>query len=938
LIPVFVKFAGGSSHGIGIKNDGTVWTWGYNLYGQLGNRTICDRNIPGLVKMSNGDPLQSMIEVSAGYCYSVALKNDGTVWAWGYNNSGQLGNGTTTQSTYPLQVKLSNGNALTNITTIAAGAYHCTALRSDGTVWAWGYNNSGQLGDGTTSSRKNPVQVKLNSNTVLTNIVAIAAGAQHCIALKSDGTVLTWGWNSFGQLGNGTTTQSTYPVQVRLNDGTLLTNITAIATGSQHCIGLKSDGTVWAWGYNDFGQLGNGVSGTNQKNPIQVKLNDRTALTNVIKISGAGYHSRVLRNDNTLWSWGYNTYGELGNGTKVNQSFPVQMQLSEGTVLTDISDFFDGDCHSFILKSDGTILTCGNNICGQLGDGTRINRIYPVQFMFNLYGNATGANHSIYLKNNGAVWAWGSNSYYQLGDGTTNRRNIFGEVRLADSSSFQNVITVASGSSHTIALKEDGTVWTWGRNNYGQIGNGTISDQKNPIQVKKSDGTFLQKIIDIACGDYHTIVLDNSGFLWAWGYNNYGQLGIGTSGAGTDKKNPVKLNLPSLFYSASMTPIAGTLISSIKAGANHSILLKNDGTIFTWGDNTYGQLGIGTNGTGTNQKNPVQVKMADGNFLTNIIGISGGANHSIALKNDGTVWTWGYNNCGQLGIGISGSGTDQKFPVQVKFKDGTPLTGIVAISGGGNHTIALKSDGTVWTWGYNAYGQLGNGTSGIDQATPIQVKLADGRLLSKIISISGGKDHTIAISRDRTIWAWGSNCDGQLGDGTNIDKSYPTKVLLGSKLSLTEYTEQPKTFTEYAPISLDPGQTSTPTNWNLLDGKYIINVGVETNGSIVWSPGYKLGIVTLALPIQVNSIISESKVVNGNVIHQTTITVASVTGIAGYKYYRRKNGESAECLTQSGTTNTTFTDINLAAHDGFYEYGYSTYNSVGLESDIVTVK
>lgn len=938
VAPTFIKFSGGGTHGIGLKNDGTVWTWGWNYYGQLGNGTTNDRNIPGLVRMSNGDPLQSIIAISAGYCYSVALKNDGTIYTWGYNSAGQLGNGTTTQSTYPVQVKLNNGTALTNITAIATGSSFCIALKSDGTVWAWGQNSSGQLGDGTTSGRLNPVQVKLNSTVVLTNIVAIAAGNQHCIALKSDGTILTWGANNYGQLGNGSTSKSTYPVQVKLSNGTALSNITTIAAGTDHCITLNANGTVWTWGANSYGQLGNGTSGTgtNQKNPVQVILNNGTVLINIIKISGGGDHSRALRNDNTLWSWGSNNCSELGNGLKVSQNFPVQMQLSAGTILTDVCDLYDGDSQSYIVKSNGIILACGNNICGQLGDGTRVSPIYPVPFMARLYGNANGANHSIYLKDNGMVWAWGGNSYNQLGDGTTNQRNIPGEVRLADGSSLQNIITVASGNFHTVALKTNGTVWAWGRNNYGQIGNGTTNNQPNPVQIKKSDGTVLQHIIEVACGDNHTIALgdDAVGTLWAWGYNNSGQLGIGTSGAGTDKTYPTAVKLPSSLINSSriLTPIAGTFISSIKAGANHSMVLKYDGTVYTWGDNTYGQLGIGTIGTGTNQKTPVQVKMADGSFLTKIIAIGGGANHSIALKDDGTVWTWGYNNYGQLGIGTQGAGTDQKFPVQVKLNDGTPLTNIVAISGGANHMVALKSDGTVWTWGYNAYGQLGDGTK-TNQANPVQVTLPDV-VLSKIISITSRKDHTIVTSSDGELWAWGFNIEGQLGDGTNIDKPYPTQVLLGSKLSITECIEQPQNFTEYAMVPLEPDQTSAPTNWNLPEGKYIVNVGVDVNGSIVWSPGYKLGITSLAPPIRINNITSESKLVNGNVVHQTTVTVAPVTGAAGYKYYRRKNDGSNECLTSAGTTDTTFIDTNLAPHDGLYEYGYSTYNSVGLESEI----
>jgi hypothetical protein len=245
--------------------------------------------------------------IAAGAGHSLALKSDGTVWAWGYNTDGELGNGSNTNSYVPVQV-----NSLTSITAIAAGAYHSLALKSDGTVWAWGDNYYGELGNG--SNTNSNVPVKVNS---LTSIIAIAGGGYHSLALKNDGTVWAWGYNNHGQLGNGTNTDSNVPVQV-----TSLTSIIAIAGGGWHSLALKSDSTVRAWGYNNYGELGNGTN-TDSNVPVQV-----TSLTSIIAIAGGWYHSFALKNDGTVWAWGYNGSGQLGNGNNTDSNVPIQTSIA----------------------------------------------------------------------------------------------------------------------------------------------------------------------------------------------------------------------------------------------------------------------------------------------------------------------------------------------------------------------------------------------------------------------------------------------------------------------------------------------------------------------------------------------------------------------------------------------------------------------------------
>jgi len=238
----------GAWHSLALKNDGTVWAWGNNDYGQLGNGTTSGSSTTttGDSNTTNRSPAQvsglnDVIAISAGSSHSLALKSDGTVWAWGSNNVGQLGDGTTTDRNRPVQV-----SGLTNVIAITGGCEsHSLALKSDGTVWAWGYNNFGQLGDGTTTNRSTPVQV-----SGLSGISAIGAGSGHSVALKSDGTVWAWGHNAYNQLGDGTTTNRFVPVQVMASSSTTFGAVASISVGYQFCIVQQNNGSVWTWGRN----------------------------------------------------------------------------------------------------------------------------------------------------------------------------------------------------------------------------------------------------------------------------------------------------------------------------------------------------------------------------------------------------------------------------------------------------------------------------------------------------------------------------------------------------------------------------------------------------------------------------------------------------------------------------------------------------------------
>ena len=299
----------------------------------------------------------------------------------------------------------------------------------------------------------------------------------------------------------------------------------------------------------------------------------------------------------------------------------------------------------------------------------------------------------------------------------------------------------APESGVTVTYSADASLCAWGGNHWGQLGDGTTTWYESPIPISGLSG-----VKTIAGGYGHTIALKSDGTVWTWGDNYYGELGGCTT---------VYRYTPALVSGLSgVVTIAGM--------GQHSMAMKSDGTVWVWGDNRYGQSG--GSGTVIRLNSPVQMSGLNG-----ITAIACGGWHSIALKSDGTVWTWGENNDGQLGNGTSDgvySSASHPNPIQVNG-----LSGIAAIGGGAVHTIALKSDGTVWAWGSNYDGQIGDGTYS-ERDNPVQVN----GLQEKITAISAGCYQNIAIASDATIWGWGNNCEGELGDGTNISKNRALQI------------------------------------------------------------------------------------------------------------------------------------------------------------------
>lgn len=411
----------------------------------------------------------------------------------------------------------------------------------------------------------------------------------------------------------------------------------------------------------------------------------------------------------------------------------------------------------------------GGEMASNYGNGWSIDGSYD--FTFQTYAVQTtrpgqkiigaGNVHSLALKKDGTVWAWGGNGWGQLGNGAPfpileNPTTPVQVVGLTD------VVDIAVGSGHNLALKSDGTVWAWGWNNYGQLGVGNTTNYSSPHKVHGQDNVgYLTDVVNVEAGDDFSFAVKSDGTVWAWGHNNVYQLGD-VSGNPTDHKTPVPVQL---FYN-------GTgVISGLAGGGKHSLAIK-DGYVWSWGDNGSGQLGNYSTDGGMDGYVPFPIYTGSG--LTGVVtAVDAGDKHSVALTN-GTVWAWGENSQGQLGCN---SNNDHNYPVQVHGTGNVGyLSGITEISAGWHHSLAVKEDGSLWSWGGGWYGQLGVNSNN-DHYTPVQVH-GPGNVghLSGVTNVAGGDYHSLAVTSDGSVWAWGNNDNWQLGINNRDSHQVPYQV------------------------------------------------------------------------------------------------------------------------------------------------------------------
>jgi alpha-tubulin suppressor-like RCC1 family protein len=742
----FSMISSGLTQNIGLRADGTVWTWGQDSYGiNLSLQAIAG--------------LDHIVSIASGLGHFVALKEDGTVWTWGNNGFGQLGTGTINNSATPVQV-----SGLSSVVSIAGGYYNTMALKEDGTVWIWGDGSRGILGYTPTAEYKQLIPLQVQG---LADIAQIDFSYMHGAALKRDGTVWTWGFNESGQLGDGTVTDRSIPRVI-----TNLNGVIKISATYGHNLALTEAGEVWAWGNNSYGELGDGSGIQKRLAPV------RTAhLEGIVDIEANELYSFAVKKDGSLWSWGVNTYGQLGIGSTAAQftrmivsgiDYPadilppsapgslVSTGKTSSTVVLAWTPSTDNHAVKEYLVYRGTNLIQSLGVDGKSIDavtsytstGLSPNSAYTFSVKARDYaGNlsaasnevtvkteaslpmmvSAGSNQTYTLKSDGSIWSWGNNSSGQLGNGS-----LSSALSAKQTVNMSSMISISAGGSFGLGLKSDGTVWGWGQNTMGQLGNTVLTEQQYLPQ--KIEG--FNSVVAVSAGNTHSLALKNDGTVWAFGSNIFGELGIGSN---SNMYTPTKI--PSL-----------TGVKAISAGMFYSLALKTDGTVWVWGSNSYGQLGDGTT---DNRLTPVKITS-----LSAVNSISAGLYHSLALKEDGTVWAWGSNSNGQLGDGTTSS---RMTPVKV-----SSLTGVSQIAAGMYHSLA-KNTVAVYSWGSNASGQLGNNSS-YNSSVPVAISS-----LSVTKDIDAGYSHNGVVT-STSVMTWGSNINGQLGNGTLTDAGIPVTV------------------------------------------------------------------------------------------------------------------------------------------------------------------
>jgi alpha-tubulin suppressor-like RCC1 family protein len=761
-----VSISAGASHTLLVASDGSLWAFGDNNYGELGDGTWLAKNRP--VQVATG-----VAAASAGGSHSLFITSDGILWGMGSDINGQLGDGRGYGvQTSPIQIA-------TGVVAASAGGAHSLFIKSDGTLWAAGSNGYGQLGDGTTIDRAAPVQVA-------SGVLAAAAGGYFSLYLRSDGTIWRMGGNGGG-----------YSTPVQIASG-----FTGIAAGSNHSLFINNDGTLWGMGDNSRGQLGLGTV---------FMQNTPAPVANRAAVASAGLaHSLFVDMTGMLWAMGYNAYGQLGDGTTIDRSGPVR--VTNGVTATAA-----GDLHSVFLRSDGVAWAMGCNSSGQLGDGTNTTRVRPVPIIGGtalLPAVPTGLAASVGTVVNAVRLSWnptvgaaryeiwrsssndlssatllasgmpsaiyydrtvtvGTTYYYwikavnQAGTGGAgNGSSGYGVPWIAPAivaAPADQTANIGEHTTFTVAASGDpvaslqwqrapaGTA-TWSNltesSTYVGVTSATLTvygttfamngDQFRCVasntggQATSAAATLtlnaVAGVVSTAIGEWHSLFVRADGTLWDMGTNSYSSL-------------PPASLFPEQITSG---------VSSAAPGPNHTLFVKADGTLWAMGGNSDGQLGDGTT---TNCSSPVQV-------AAGVRAASAGGDFSVFIKSDGTLWAMGDNSSGELG---DGTWTNHSDPFQV-------TDGVVAAAAGSRFCLFLKADGSLWGMGDNMYGQLGDGTSYTNRLTPIQI------LTGGVVAIAAGEWHSLFVKADGTLWAMGDNGNGQLGDGSWINRTIPVQV------------------------------------------------------------------------------------------------------------------------------------------------------------------
>jgi alpha-tubulin suppressor-like RCC1 family protein len=716
----------------------SLYAWGLNSSGQLGDGTTINK--PSAVLISNILGGKSFAQIVTGTSHNLAVATDGSLWAWGNNQYGQLGSNTTSNSASPIQVSV--GTSFTSVGTANNTSY---ATDTTGNLYAWGDNSQNQVGDGTTINKSTPVQIYgyYYPNSITYQSWKFLSVGNYSLqptiyAIRQSDSSL-WGWNNTNYLGNNSGTSTATFISNPVQIGT--SSWTAVTSGGNpigFAAGITSTGSLFTWGYNNNGQLGDGTT-ISKQSPVKIGTSSwsivSSAQNSVFGITTLG----------ALYAWGIGTSGILGDNTATSKSSPVQIGTSSWTTVSA------GLSHAAGITTTGALFAWGLGTSGQLGDGTNTTRSSPVQIpttvtttpmSWKIIATSQGLNHtSAAIKTDGTLWTWGENTLAgTLGINISTNSSQSSQAQVGTSS----WTTVSVGASTMLAISTTGALFAWGLGASGQLGDGTTLDKSSPVQIGSSSWS------KVSAGGSHVAAIDITGALYTWGRNLNGQLGDGTT---IDKSSPVKIG------SSSWTVVSAGSISN----QGNTAAIDINGNLYVWGVNTNGALGDLTT---VAKSSPVIVvtKTTVTNTLTGVIwsgcGAWGGGGAFPAtggIRSDGSLYTWGSTNGAQLGGGAGYA--SKSSPVQIA--SGTSFN---FITGGISNAVAISSTGALYTWGASITGANGNGSSATVSAPTQIVSGTSFTMACAHQSLTG------AITTNGTLYLWGTGAGGGLGMGSTANQ------------------------------------------------------------------------------------------------------------------------------------------------------------------------
>ena len=822
------KLSAGSGHTCGILDNGDLKCWGGNWKGQLGDGSNTDTNAPSTTAIDLGTG-RTAVAVSSGDQHTCAILDNGELKCWGWDNNGQLGDGGgNTDTNAPSSTAIDLGTGRTAVA-VSPGLLHTCAILDNGDLKCWGSNQKGQLGDGSNTNTNAPSSTAIDLGTGRT-AVAVSSGNQHTCAILDNGELKCWGWDNYGQLGDGGgSTDTNAPSSTAIDLGTGRTAV-AVDAGQHYTCVIKDNGEAKCWGRASHGNLGE-WSGTAGPSGTAIDLGTgRTA----VAVSAAIYHTCAILDNGDLKCWGRDYSGQLGDGgSNTDISAPSSTAIDLGTGRTAVAVSAAGS-HTCAILDNGDLKCWGYDLYGQLGDGgSNTNQGSPVSLSGSntwdssiglssgagsgsgsgssstssfAYSNdklSAGGYHTCAILDNGDLKCWGWDQNGQLGDGGSNTNTDAPSSTAIDLGTGRTAVAVSSGTYHTCAVLDNGDVKCWGRDNHGQLGDGGTNTGTNAPSSTAIDLGTGRTAVAVHAGFYHTCAILDNGDMKCWGRDNYGQLGDGGGALDTDAPSSTPIDL-----GTGRTAVAASV------GEYHTCAILDNGDMKCWGTNTNGQLGNGGVGSVTAVQSPPSTSIDLGTGRT-AVALSAGSQHTCAILDNGDMKCWGRDNYGQLGEGGTNTGTNA--PSSTAIDLGTGRTA-VAITGGGFHTCAILDNGDLKCWGSDSRGQLGDGGTNTDTDAPSStaIDLGTGRT---VVAISAGDYHTCATLDNGDAKCWGYDWAGQLGDGgSNTDQGSPTPISgtdtwdSSTGLSTSSYTLTPSV--EGANLLIDEPMTNITFQYN----------------------------------------------------------------------------------------------------------------------------